>query len=138
MYAGTVAEGEAAFVWHVVAAASTPKRIGTGAVSAMPFEDHFAKRETLGISPRMAAVKFAVNGSLLKEISPISRLCSTGAFSRSGSRAIIAFRQRGHNLGLVRREKFYKRFGTPWSLDQELVANRLYSKTRVMSAAPLA
>jgi hypothetical protein len=38
----------------------------------------------------------------------------------------------------VRREKFYKRFGTPWSLDQELVANRLYSKTRVMSAAPLA
>jgi hypothetical protein len=135
VYAGAVTQGHAAFARHVVAAAGTPKRIGTGAVSAMPFEDHFAKRETLGISPRMAAVKFAVSGSLIKEISPVSRLCGTGAFSRSGSSVIVAFRQRRHNLGLVRREKFYKRLGMPWSLDQELIANRLYSKTRVMSAA---
>jgi hypothetical protein len=105
MYAGAVAEREAAFVWHVVAAAGTPQRIGTGAASAVPFEDHFAKRETLGISPRMAAVKFAVSGSLIKEISPVSRLCGSGAFSRSGSGVIVAFRQRGHDLGLVRREK---------------------------------
>jgi hypothetical protein len=83
----------------------------------------------------MAAVKLAVSGSLIEKISPVFRLCSTGAFSRSGSSVIIAFRQRSHNLGLVRREKSHQRFGTPWSLDQELVANRLYSKTRVMSAA---
>jgi hypothetical protein len=135
MHAGAVAEGEAAFVWHVVAAAGTPKRIGTGAVSAVPFEYHFAEGETLGISPRMAAVKFAVSGSLLKEISPVSRLCGTGAFSRSGSSVIVAFRQRSHNLGLVRREKSHERLGTPWSLDQELVADRLYSKTRIVRAA---
>jgi hypothetical protein len=83
----------------------------------------------------MAAVKLAMSGSLAKEVSPISRLCSTEAFARSGSRAIVAFRQRSHNLGLVRREKSHERFGTPWSLDQELIANRLYSKTRIMSAA---
>jgi hypothetical protein len=135
VYAGAVTQGHAAFARHVVAAAGKPKRIGTSAVSAMPFEDHFAKRETLGISPRMAAVKFAVSRSLLKEISPVSRLCGTGAFSRSGSSVIVAFRQRSHNLGLVRRQKSYKRFGTPWSLDQELVANRPYSKTRIVGAA---
>jgi hypothetical protein len=134
VYTGAVTQGQAAVARHVVAAAGTPMRVGTGAVSAMPFEDRFAKRETLGISPRMAAVKFAMSGSLIKEISPVSRPCRTGAFSRSGCRAIVAFRQRSQDLGLVRREKFYKRFGTPWSLDQELVANRLYSKTRVMSA----
>jgi hypothetical protein len=42
------------------------------------FEDHFAKRETLGIGPPMAAVKFAMSGSFLKEVSPVSRLCGTG------------------------------------------------------------
>jgi hypothetical protein len=135
VYAGAVTQRHAASARHVVAAAGTPKLIGTGAVSAMPFEDHFAKRETLGISPRMAAVKLAVSGSLIKEISPVSRLCSAGAFSRSGSRAIVAFRQRSHNLGLVRREKSHERFGSPWSLDQELVANRLYAKTRIVGAA---
>jgi hypothetical protein len=125
VYAGAVTQGYAAFARHVIAAAGTPKRIGTGAVSAVPFEDHFAKRETLGISPRMAAAKLAVSGSLIKEVSPVSRLCGTGAFSRSGSRAIVGFPQRSHNLGLVRREKSYERLGTPWSLDQELVATRL-------------
>jgi hypothetical protein len=115
VYAGAVTQGHAAFARHVVVAAGTPKRIGTGAVSAVPFEDHFAKRATLGISPRMAAVKLTVSGSLIEEILPVSRLCSTGAFSRSGSRAIVALRQRSHNLGLVRREKSHERFGTPWS-----------------------
>jgi hypothetical protein len=37
----------------------------------------------------MAAVKFAVSGSLIKEISPVSRLCGTGAFSRNGSSVIV-------------------------------------------------
>jgi hypothetical protein len=134
VHAGAVTQDHAAFARHVVAAAGTPKRIGTSAVSAVPIEDHFAKRETLGISTRMAAVKLTVSCTLIKEISPVSRLCGTGAFSRSGSRAIVAFRQRSHNLGLVRCEKFYERFGTPWSLDQELVPNRLYSKARIMSA----
>ena len=119
VYAGAVTQGHAAFARHVVAAAGTPKRIGTGAVSAVPFEDHFAKRETLGISPRMAAVKFALSGSLIKEVSPVSRLCGTGAFSRSGSSVIVAFRQRRHNLGLVRREKSHERLGTPWSRSRQ-------------------
>jgi hypothetical protein len=89
VHAGAVTLGQAAFARDVVAAAGTPKRIGTASVSAVPLEDHFAKRETLGISPRMAAVKFAVSGSLIKEISPASRLCGTGAFSRSGSSVIV-------------------------------------------------
>ena len=63
----------------------------------------------------MAGVKLAMSGSLIKEISPVSRLCGTGAFTRTGSSVIVAFRQRSHNLGLVRREKSYKRFGKPWS-----------------------
>jgi hypothetical protein len=119
VHAGAVTQGHAAFARHVVAAAGTPKRIGTGPLSGVPFEDHFAKRETLGISPRMAAVKFAVSGSLIKEISPVSRLCGTGALSRSGSSVIVALRQRSHNLSLVRREKSHERLGTPWSVDQE-------------------
>jgi hypothetical protein len=88
-------------------------------MSTVPFQDHFTERETLGISPRMAAVKLTVNGSLIKEISPVSRLCGTGAFFRSGSSVIVAFRQRSHNLGLVRREKSHERLGTPWFLEQE-------------------
>jgi hypothetical protein len=76
-----------------------------------------------------------VSSSLIEKISPVFRLCSTGAFSGNSSRAIVAFRQRSHDFGLVRREEPHDRFGTPWSLDQQLVPNRLYSKTRVMSAA---
>jgi hypothetical protein len=118
VYAGAVAQGHAAVARHIIAAAGAPKRIWASAISAVPIEDHFAEGETLGISPRMAAVKFAVSGSLIKEISPVSRLCGTGAFSRSGSSAIVAFRQRSHNLVLVHREKSHERFGTPWSPDR--------------------
>jgi hypothetical protein len=56
----------------------------------VPFKDHFAEGEMLGISPRMAAIKLTVSGSLIEKISPVFRLCSTGAFSRSGSHAIAS------------------------------------------------
>jgi hypothetical protein len=88
-------------------------------MSTVPFQDHFTERETLGVSPRMAAVKLTVSGSFVEKISPVFRLCSTGAFSGSGCRAMVALRQRSHNLGLVRREKSHERLGTPWSLEQE-------------------
>ena len=76
-----------------------------------------------------------MSGPLIKEISPIFRPYSGAAFSGSGSCPLVGFRQRDHNLGLVGREKSHEQFGTPWSLDQQLVADRLYSKTRIMSTA---
>jgi hypothetical protein len=92
MHTGAIAQGEAAVAWQFIAADGASKRIWAGAVSTVPLEDHFAKRETLGISPRMAAIKLAMSGSLIKEILPVPRLCGTGAFSRSGSSVIVAFR----------------------------------------------
>jgi hypothetical protein len=85
VYAGAIIQREAAVARHIVAATGAPMRIWAGAVSTVPIEDHFAEGETLGISPRIAAVKLTVSGSLIKEISPVSRLCGIGAFSRSGS-----------------------------------------------------
>jgi hypothetical protein len=51
VHASAVTQGHAAFARHVVAAAGTPKRIGTGPISTMPFQDHFAERETLRLCP---------------------------------------------------------------------------------------
>ena len=104
-------------------------------MSTVPFEDQFAERETAGIGSRIAAVKLAMRGSFIEEISPIFRIWSIGAISRTGSCAIIAFRQRSYHHGFVLGEKSDNRFGTLWSFDEELVAIRSYSKTGVVSAA---
>ena len=85
MHASAIRQHKTRVARQCITATRAAMRIRRSAAPAMPFEDGLAKRQLLGLDPRIAAVVLPVGGTLVEEIPPERRLYSGDCRPSNGS-----------------------------------------------------